>query len=154
MELISTRICMASDVGVHGNLFGGIMLSWIDEAAGAMAAQICDTPLMVTIKMDEVHFKKPVRVGNVIKIYGELDLFGKTSISLKIQARKHNVYDGTQKVVCDTKIKFIRLDEDSEPAPISERAKTKYYNKKGISIPGEAKENKDGQEHKESNVQQ
>ena len=40
MELISTRICMSKDVGVHGNLFGGIMLSWIDEAAGAEALKI------------------------------------------------------------------------------------------------------------------
>ena len=96
------------------------MLSWIDEAAGALAAQICDTPLLVTVKMDEVHFRKPVRTGNVIKIYGALDKFGTTSIALTIQARKHNVYDGSQKVVCDTTVKFIRLDEDSEPAPVSE----------------------------------
>jgi len=131
---------MSADVGVHGNLFGGVMLSWIDEAAGALAAQICDTPLLVTVKMDEVHFRKPVRTGNVIKIYGALDKFGTTSIALTIQARKHNVYDGSQKVVCDTTVKFIRLDEDSEPAPVSERAKRKYYRKRGLQIPPELQE--------------
>ena len=135
MELISTRICMSKDVGVHGNLFGGIMLSWIDEAAGALAGQVCDTPRMVTVKMDEVHFRKAVKTGNLIKIYGNLDCFGKTSITMNIEARRHSVYDGTQKVVCSTKMKFIRLDEDGEPVPISERAKKKYYTKRGLKDP-------------------
>ena len=38
MELISTHVCKSSDVGFHGNLFGGVMLSWLDEAGAAFAA--------------------------------------------------------------------------------------------------------------------
>ena len=36
MELVTTKICMALDLGVHGNLFGGSMMSFLDEAAAAM----------------------------------------------------------------------------------------------------------------------
>jgi acyl-CoA thioesterase YciA len=61
MELISTHICKGQNIGVHGNLFGGVMLGWLDEAGGAFAAQYCDTPRMVTLKMSETIFKKPVR---------------------------------------------------------------------------------------------
>ena len=52
MELITTYICKLSDTGVHDNIFGGTILGLIDQSAGAYAAQICDTPRMVTVKID------------------------------------------------------------------------------------------------------
>ena len=54
---------MEKDLGVHGNLFGGIMLSWLDEAAATMAYEVCRSPSMVTLKIEEVLFGKPVKIG-------------------------------------------------------------------------------------------
>lgn len=116
---------MKKDLGVHNNLFGGILLSWLDEAGAIYCSSICDTPRMVTIKVDEVIFKKPVKEGNQIKIYGEVENVGNTSITVTLEARKHNVMTGKQKVVCSTKITFVRIDEDGEAVPISDRVKTK-----------------------------
>ena len=48
MQLISTHMCKEGDCGYHGNLFGGVMLSWLDEAAAAFACQVADTGRMVT----------------------------------------------------------------------------------------------------------
>ena len=50
MELLTTKICMTSELGVHGNLFGGTMMSYLDEAAAAYSCQLCDTPRMVKKK--------------------------------------------------------------------------------------------------------
>ena len=61
MELLSTHMCKEGDCGYHGNLFGGMMLAWLDEAAVAYACQICDTARMVTVSLDKVEFLKPVR---------------------------------------------------------------------------------------------
>ena len=126
MELITTKICMSSDIGVHGNLFGGTMMSWIDEAGAAYSSQICDTPRMVTVKISELIFKKPIKVGNLIKIYGSVKEFGKTSTTMNIEVRKHNVYTGEQTVVTQTEIKFVRIDDDGNPLPISDRVKKRY----------------------------
>lgn len=126
MELISTYICKASDIGVHGNMFGGNMMSLIDECSAAYTSQICDTPRVVTIKVDELVFKKPVKVGSILKCYGEVKEFGNTSITLYIEMRKHNVYTGKQEVVTHTNIKFVRIDDEGNPLPISERVKTRY----------------------------
>jgi acyl-CoA thioesterase YciA len=117
---------MSSDIGVHGNLFGGTMMSWIDEAGAAYASQICDTPRMVTVKISELLFKKSIKVGNLIKIYGEVKEFGRTSVTLNIEVRKHNVYTGDQDVVTHTEIKFVRIDDDGNPLPISDRVKKRY----------------------------
>ena len=126
MELISTHFVKTQDVGYHGNLFGGVMLAWMDEAAAAYACQVCDTPRMVTKHIGGLTFEKPARPGQIIKIYGDVDKIGKTSITLNMEARRHSVYNGTQKPVVSTKMIFVRIDGDGEPIPISERVRLKY----------------------------
>ena len=125
MELISTYMCKASEIGVHNNLFGGHMLCLLDESAASYACQMCDTPKMVTKKIEEVIFEKPVKVGNIIKIYGNVEKIGNTSITLKLEARKHNVQTGQQQLVCSTRIVFVHIDDDGSPVPISDKVKVK-----------------------------
>jgi acyl-CoA thioesterase YciA len=101
-------------------------MSLIDEASAAYASQICDTPRMVTIKIDELVFKKPVKVGSILKCYGNVKEFGNTSVTLYIEMRKHNVYNGKQEVVTHTNIKFVRIDDEGNALSISERVKNRY----------------------------
>jgi acyl-CoA thioesterase YciA len=126
MELITTYICKKGDIGVHDNMFGGTIVSLIDDASAAYAAQICDTPMVVTIKIDELIFKKAVKVNALLKIYGKVIEFGNTSVSLYIEVRKHNVRTGDQEIVTHTNIKFVRIDEDGTPIPISPHVKERY----------------------------
>lgn len=126
MQLISQRLCMEKDLGIHGNLFGGIMLSWLDEAAATMAYEICHSPNMVTLKIDEVLFNKPVKIGFHLKIYGQVTRLGNSSITLEVEARKHNVYSGEETVVCSTHFTFVRIDDHGEAVPISDKVKERY----------------------------
>ena len=128
MKLISTHMCKENDCGYHGSLFGGTMLSWLDEAAVSFACQTCETPRMVTVSMDKVEFLKPVRPGQIIKIYGQLLSFGRTSCILDIEARRYSTYNLSEKVVCRTKMKFVRLDGDGEAVPITSYVKEKHKN--------------------------
>jgi acyl-CoA thioesterase YciA len=125
MELLNTHPIKKSDLGFHGNLFGGKMLAWIDAAAAGYAMQLCDTPRMVTISIDKCFFEKPAKEGSLVKIYGTPHKVGTTSISLYMECRAHNVYTGEQKVVLRTHIKFVRIDEEGNPIPISDRAKNR-----------------------------
>ena len=126
MELISTHLVKKSDLGFHANLFGGKLMAWIDAGAAAYAMQVCDTPRMVTVKIDECVFEKPAKESQLLKIYGGVDSIGNTSITLHLEARAHNVYSGQQSVILSTKIKFVRIDENNDPIPISQRVKEKY----------------------------
>ena len=118
MELISTHVCKGQNIGVHGNLFGGVMLSWLDEAAAVFCAQVCGTPRMVTKCISEVVFNKPVRPGQIIKIYGDVKRIGSSSITVLLEARRHSVVNGSQKSVCNVEMTFVRIDGDGEPVPI------------------------------------
>jgi acyl-CoA thioesterase YciA len=128
MQLISTHPIKKADLGFHANLFGGKLMAWIDAAGAALAMEVCDTPRMVTVKIDECIFKKPAKEGQLLKIYGKVAKIGNTSIALYLEARAHNVYSGTQSVILSTNITFVRIDEGGEPIPISERVKQKYEN--------------------------
>lgn len=126
MELITTHICKASEIGVHDNMFGGDLISLVDLSSAAYAAQICDTPRVVTVKINELVFKNPVKVGNILKFYAEVKEFGRTSVTLYLEVRRHNVYTGSQEIVLHTEIKFVRIDEDNKPIPINFAVKERY----------------------------
>lgn len=126
MQLISTHPIKKSDLGFHANLFGGKLLAWLDAGAAAYAMEVCDTPRMVTVKIDECIFKKSAKEGQMIKMYGEVKEIGTTSITLYMEARSHNVYSGKQNVILSTNIKFVRIDENNDPIPISDRVRAKF----------------------------
>ena len=123
MELITTHPIKKSDLGFHGNLFGGKLLSWLDAAAVSYAMQLCDTPRMVTVSIDKCIFEKPSKEGQLLKIFGHPSSIGTTSVTIYIEARAHNVRTGRQQIVLKTHIKFVYIDEDGNPVPIGEKAR-------------------------------
>lgn len=125
MELVSTHPVKRSDLGFHGNLFGGLLLKWLDSAAVAYAMQICDTPRMVTVSLDKCYFERPSKEGQLIKIFSEPSAIGNTSITLYIEARAHNVRTGKQYIVLKTNMKFVYIDEEGNSIPLSEKVKNK-----------------------------
>ncbi len=126
MKLITKRIVLASDIGIHGNLFGGTLMSWMDEAAAAFATEYCFTPNMVTVKVGEMLFKKPLKAGHHVRIYGQVFSLGNSSITLSLEARKYSLYSAEETLVCSTNTTFVRIDDDGTPTSISDAVKKKY----------------------------
>jgi acyl-CoA thioesterase YciA len=125
MELLNTHPIKKSDLGFHGNLFGGKLLSWLDASAVAYAMQLCDTPRMVTVSIDKCIFEKPSKEGQLIKIFGYPSSIGNTSVMLYIEARAHNVRTGKQYIVLKTNMKFVYIDEEGNPIPIGEKGRNR-----------------------------
>ena len=125
MEFLNSHPIKKSDLGFHGNLFGGKLLAWIDAAAAGYSMQLCDSPRMVTVSIDICFFEKPAKEGQLIKIYGSPSKLGNTSVTLYMEARAHNVYTGNQIVILKTNIRFVRIDEEGNPVPIGERGRSR-----------------------------
>ena len=123
MEFLNSHPIKKSDLGFHGNLFGGKLLAWIDASAASYAMQLCDTPRMVTVSIDQCNFEKPAREGQLIKIYGFPRKTGNSSINLYMEARAHNVYTGKQVIILKTNITFVHIDEGGYPIPLGEKAR-------------------------------
>jgi len=125
MELLNTHPIKKSDLGFHGNLFGGKLLAWIDAAAAGYSMQLCDSPRMVTVSIDKCFFEKPAKESQLLKIYGQPSQLGNTSLTLYLEARAHNVYTGRQTLVLKTQIKFVHIDEEGNSIPIGEKGKNR-----------------------------
>jgi acyl-CoA thioesterase YciA len=129
MELISTKICKTSDIGINNNLFGGTMMAWLDEAGGTMASTVCCTPNMITLKIDEVLFKMPVKVNEHIRIYGQVEKIGRTSLSLYIEARRFDFAKHREELVVSTRAVFVKIDSSGDPDPIDPEIRKKFQNR-------------------------
>lgn len=100
---------MTRDLGVGGNLFGGTMMAWMDEAAGIYAHVYTGEPRMVTLKYTELLFKHPVRERDRVDFYAGNPRTGRTSITFDIEGR---VGDN---VVFKTTGTFVAIKEDGRP---------------------------------------
>ncbi len=129
MNLVTKKIVMSRDIGIHGNLFGGIMMAWLDEAAASFASEYCSTPNLVTVRVGELIFKKPVKVGQHLRIYAEVISLGNTSITLQLEARKYSLFSGDETIVCSTNTTFVQIDDDGTPTSISDSIKQKSINR-------------------------
>jgi acyl-CoA thioesterase YciA len=125
MVMRSTWVCMTKDLGVHNNAFGGILLAHVDEIGAFFAAEICDTPMMVTRSLDS-EFLMPMKVGNVIKTYCGIESIGNTSINIVVEMRKYNVRNDAEVVCLRAKATFVRIDEEGSAIPIGSTVKKKY----------------------------
>ena len=117
MDLLSTHPVKKSDLGFHGNLFGGKLLSWLDAAVAAYAMEKCHSQNMITIAMDQCVFKKPAKEKQLVKIYAEMSKVGNTSANFKVEARAYNVFRGDEVVLLATNMTFVRVDEEGVPIP-------------------------------------
>lgn len=129
MELITRNLCMTKDLGVNGNLFGGIMLSWLDEAGAILASRTCKTKKMITLKFEEVVFSKPVKENHEVNIYGQVEKIGNTSITIKLIAKRYDVYDQSEEEVCSTRVIFVRISHEGKKRPIDSDIR-EQFNKK------------------------
>jgi acyl-CoA thioesterase YciA len=121
MHYVATKICRTSEIGLNGNLFGGTMLSWLDEAGAAFAGYLCRAPAMVTLKMEEVLFRRPVKISHHVRIYARVHKIGNTSLTIDVEARRFDFEKELEELVCSTRIVYVKIDADGNAVPIEER---------------------------------
>lgn len=102
------------------------MLAWLDEAAATWACSVCMNPNMVTAKIDEMVFERPVKNGDQVIIYGSVKRVGKSSITVYVEARNRDFYSGEEKIVCSTIFIFVRIDANGRSIPIDDTVRQKY----------------------------
>jgi acyl-CoA thioesterase YciA len=115
-------LMMPRDTNAHGTIFGGVILSYIDQA-GAIEARRQGLQFMVTVSMDKVVFHEPVFVGDLISFWTETVRIGTTSITIKVTCEAIRGNNPDQRViVTDAHVVYVNIGEDRRPRPIVRRA--------------------------------
>lgn len=121
----NSQFCMAKDMGVHNRLFGAVMMSEIDSVCAVFAAEVCDTPWVVTKSMN-IEFLAAISENQIFKTYVGIEHIGKTSIKLNAEIRKHSVHTENETVALKADCVFVRINEDGEAIPISDNVRRKF----------------------------
>jgi acyl-CoA thioesterase YciA len=112
-------IMMPKDTNALGTIFGGIILSYIDQA-GAVEAHEHVRGRIVTVAMHEVEFHEPVFVGDLVSFYAETLRVGTTSITVKVTVEAERRIRGQTRVkVTEAEVIYVHVDENYRPLPIN-----------------------------------
>ncbi|HEX9162362.1 MAG TPA: acyl-CoA thioesterase [Thermoanaerobaculia bacterium] len=114
-------LMMPRDTNAHGTIFGGVILSYLDQA-GAIEARRQGCRFMVTVSMDKVVFHQPVFVGDLVSFWTETVRIGNTSITIKVVVEAIRGNDPDQRVVVtEAHVVYVNVGEDRKPAPIQRK---------------------------------
>ncbi len=114
MQFFSRKLIKPQDLNASGTLFGGSVLSWIDEEAAIFVTCQLNQGNIVTKYMTEINFVSSAGLGDIIEIGMETVSFGRTSITVRCVVR--NKFSKETIIKID-KIVFVHLDENGRPAP-------------------------------------
>ena len=111
-------LMMPRDTNAQGTIFGGVILSYIDQA-GAIEARRQGLSMMVTVSMDKVVFHQPVFVGDLMSFWTETLRIGTTSITTKVVVEAiRGSQPGEKVLVTEAQVVYVNLGDDRRPAPI------------------------------------
>ncbi len=113
-------LMMPRDTNALGTIFGGIILSYIDQA-GAIGAHAQVSGKLVTVAMREVEFHAPVFVGDLVSFYTSIVRVGTTSITVKVLVDVARKGTPLRVKVTEAEVIYVRVDEEGRPRAIEPR---------------------------------
>ena len=112
-------VAMPADANAYGDIFGGWLLSQMDSGAGLTAARRAKGRA-VTVAIDAMVFHAPVKVGDEVSVYTDIEKVGRTSMTIAVEAfRRHRSEEKLVKVT-EAKFTFVAIDDDGKPRPVDE----------------------------------
>ena len=117
-ELTTRTVAMPAYTNPAGDIFGGWVLSQMDIAAGICASERaqCRT---VTVSVNSMHFIRPVKIGDILSVYTEINNVGNTSIDIHVEAWVQRDRSRRTVKVTDADFKFVALGADGRPRPVA-----------------------------------
>lgn len=122
-------VMMPRDLNPANTIFGGVLLSYIDQAATIGARHEINllqgkAPLLVTVAMDKIEFKKPVLVGDVVSFRTRLVKLGRSSITIHVDVEAER--SGQKLSVTEAEVVYVAVEKQPDgrltPIPIRSEA--------------------------------
>lgn len=121
----NSQFCKGRQIGIHGRMFGADQMEELDSVCAVFAAEICDTPWVVTKTMN-VEFVKEILPNQIYKTYVGIKKIGNTSITLNAEIRTHSVDTEKETLALRCETIFVRINEYDEAIKISDNVRGKY----------------------------
>jgi acyl-CoA hydrolase len=117
--VMMNELVLPNDTNTQNSLMGGRLLHLMD-IAGAISAQKHCNRIVVTVSVDNVSFKQPIKLGDVVTIEAKVTRAFTTSVEVRIDVWAQNMRSGTKAKSNEAYYTFVPLDENSKPVPAPE----------------------------------
>jgi acyl-CoA hydrolase len=115
--IIMNEIVLPNDTNTFGNLMGGRLMYWMDIAAGISAGKHCNAPSM-TASVDNLSFKNPIKLGNVVHIEAQVSRAFNTSMEIHIKVWGEDNLHQYRYESNEAYFTFVALDPTGKPRPV------------------------------------
>jgi len=113
------QFMLPRDANPAGSVHGGMIMKMVDEA-GALAAMRHSNRRVVTISMDSMTFKSPVRVGHFLMLDARLTYVGRTSMEVVVRVSAEDAVAGVVTHTNSARLVYVALDTEGHPTPVPE----------------------------------
>jgi acyl-CoA hydrolase len=112
-----TEYVLPQHANVRGGVFGGQIMAWMDLCAAVCAQRHSGRPC-VTVFVDDLHFKRPVRVGEVVCLRAQVRATFRTSMEIDVAVVGENTFTGKQWPTVECLATFVAMGDDGQPVPV------------------------------------
>jgi acyl-CoA thioesterase YciA len=116
-ELTVRTIAMPADTNANGDIFGGWVMSCMDQAGGITGVERA-RGRVVTVAVDAMTFIRPVKVGDVLCVYAEVEKVGRTSMKIHVEAWAQRFMTHNREKVTDATFTFVAIDDSGRPRDV------------------------------------
>jgi acyl-CoA thioesterase YciA len=116
-ELTLRISAMPADTNANGDIFGGWVMARMDQAGGIRGVERAGGRV-VTIKVDAMTFIRPMKVGDVLSVYTDVERIGRTSMTIKIEAWAQRFQTMLSEKVTEATFIFVAIDDNGRPRPV------------------------------------
>ncbi len=122
-QIADSRVTLSALMGPQdsntlGNVHGGVIMKMVDEV-GALAAMRHARAPVVTVAIDTMTFKEPIRIGNLVQCTAELTYVGRTSMEVRVEVQAENPIAGPASVTNTAFLVYVALDAAGQPTPVA-----------------------------------
>jgi acyl-CoA thioesterase YciA len=117
-ELTVRLTAMPANTNANGDIFGGWVLSQMDQAGG-IAAHERAQGRVATVAVDAMKFIRPVKIGDVLCVYTSIEHVGRTSMKIHVEAWARRFHSRAREKVTDANFTFVAIDDNGRPRPVS-----------------------------------
>ncbi len=112
-----TQLMAPQDVNLLGTVFGGVILAAVDKIAYVSASRHAGRAC-VTASFDQVDFRSPVSVGEIVTLKASVNTVGRTSLEVGVRVSAESVQGGERRHTNSCYVTMVAVDEDREPVPV------------------------------------
>jgi acyl-CoA thioesterase YciA len=116
-ELVTSHHVLTFHLGVSGNLFGGMLLAWVDEAAVLYGNRVA-LNTFVTYELEKVRFLLPCKTADVVELWARVTRLSRSGLELELKAERVDRVEGDRDLVLTTKVVLVAVDHEGRKTPL------------------------------------